>query len=261
MIAATGILTSRGGKTSHAAVVARGMGKTAVCGAESPGGRRRRTGRHARAGSRCTRATCCPSTARPARSSSASCPVVPSPVVLYLEEGLDDRPGDGRRGHRRRGPGGRPAAHPRRRGTPDAGAGQRRHRRRRRPRPADGSRGDRAVPHRAHVPRRPAPAHRAGHPRRQRRRSATPRSLRWWPPQTEDFVELLTAMDGLPTTIRLLDPPLHEFLPDRAELMVKVARGGGARRGGRRTTYGCWRRSSACTSRTRCSGCAASGWA
>jgi len=43
------------------------------------------------------------------------------------------------------------------------------------------------------------------------------------PPQTEDFVSLLTAMDGLPTTIRLLDPPLHEFLPDRADLMVKVA--------------------------------------
>ena len=35
MIAAAGILTSRGGKTSHAAVVARGMGKTCVCGAES----------------------------------------------------------------------------------------------------------------------------------------------------------------------------------------------------------------------------------
>ena len=35
MIAARGILTSRGGKTSHAAVVARGMGKTCVCGAES----------------------------------------------------------------------------------------------------------------------------------------------------------------------------------------------------------------------------------
>ena len=34
MIAAQGILTSRGGKTSHAAVVARGMGKTCVCGAE-----------------------------------------------------------------------------------------------------------------------------------------------------------------------------------------------------------------------------------
>ena len=34
MIAARGILTSRGGKTSHAAVVARGMGKTCVCGAD-----------------------------------------------------------------------------------------------------------------------------------------------------------------------------------------------------------------------------------
>ena len=43
------------------------------------------------------------------------------------------------------------------------------------------------------------------------------------PAQTEDFVELLTSMDGLPTTIRLLDPPLHEFLPDRSELMVRVA--------------------------------------
>ena len=30
-------------------------------------------------------------------------------------------------------------------------------------------------------------------------------------------------MDGLPVTVRLLDPPLHEFLPDRTELAVKVA--------------------------------------
>jgi pyruvate,orthophosphate dikinase len=35
IIAAQGILTSHGGKTSHAAVVARGMGKTCVCGADS----------------------------------------------------------------------------------------------------------------------------------------------------------------------------------------------------------------------------------
>ena len=35
MIAAEGVLTARGGKTSHAAVVARGMGKTCVCGAEA----------------------------------------------------------------------------------------------------------------------------------------------------------------------------------------------------------------------------------
>jgi pyruvate,orthophosphate dikinase len=44
------------------------------------------------------------------------------------------------------------------------------------------------------------------------------------PLQRADFVELLEAMDGLPVTVRLLDPPLHEFLPDRAELMVRVAR-------------------------------------
>jgi pyruvate,orthophosphate dikinase len=43
------------------------------------------------------------------------------------------------------------------------------------------------------------------------------------PLQRADFVELLTAMDGLPVTIRLLDPPLHEFLPDRTELAIKVA--------------------------------------
>ena len=43
------------------------------------------------------------------------------------------------------------------------------------------------------------------------------------PLQREDFVGLLAAMDGLPTTIRLLDPPLHEFLPDHTELAVRVA--------------------------------------
>ena len=43
------------------------------------------------------------------------------------------------------------------------------------------------------------------------------------PLQRKDFAEILDAMDGLPVTIRLLDPPLHEFLPDRTELAVKVA--------------------------------------
>jgi pyruvate,orthophosphate dikinase len=42
------------------------------------------------------------------------------------------------------------------------------------------------------------------------------------PLQRADFVELLTVMDGLPATIRLIDPPLHEFLPDLTELTVKV---------------------------------------
>jgi pyruvate,orthophosphate dikinase len=43
------------------------------------------------------------------------------------------------------------------------------------------------------------------------------------PMQRADFIGLLKAMDGLPVTIRLLDPPLHEFLPKREELMVQIA--------------------------------------
>jgi pyruvate,orthophosphate dikinase len=41
--------------------------------------------------------------------------------------------------------------------------------------------------------------------------------------QKADFYEILEAMDGLPVTIRLLDPPLHEFLPDTVELAIKEA--------------------------------------
>ena len=41
--------------------------------------------------------------------------------------------------------------------------------------------------------------------------------------QKDDFLEILEAMDGLPVTIRLLDPPLHEFLPRTEELLVKEA--------------------------------------
>jgi len=44
------------------------------------------------------------------------------------------------------------------------------------------------------------------------------------PLQRDDFVGILREMDGLPVTVRLLDPPLHEFLPDLTELSVRVAR-------------------------------------
>src|SRR5260370_27950291 len=44
--------------------------------------------------------------------------------------------------------------------------------------------------------------------------------------QESDFVGILEAMDGLPVTVRLLDPPLHEFLPDVDELLVKRAKEG-----------------------------------
>ena len=43
------------------------------------------------------------------------------------------------------------------------------------------------------------------------------------PLQKSDFIGIFTAMDGLPVTVRLIDPPLHEFLPDFTELSVRLA--------------------------------------
>jgi len=43
--------------------------------------------------------------------------------------------------------------------------------------------------------------------------------------QRADYLGILEAMDGLPVTVRLLDPPLHEFLPDIEELIVAQAKG------------------------------------
>ncbi len=43
------------------------------------------------------------------------------------------------------------------------------------------------------------------------------------PLQRTDFIGIFDAMDGLPVTVRLIDPPLHEFLPDITELTVKIA--------------------------------------
>ncbi len=49
------------------------------------------------------------------------------------------------------------------------------------------------------------------------------------PIQRQDFLDIFRAMDGLPVTIRLLDPPLHEFLPSREEEISTVAKDLGAR--------------------------------
>jgi pyruvate,orthophosphate dikinase len=57
----------------------------------------------------------------------------------------------------------------------------------------------------------------------------TPEERKRWanelmPMQRQDFVDIFRAMDGLPVTIRLLDPPLHEFLPSIEELLNEVNR-------------------------------------
>ena len=114
MIAANGILTARGGKTSHAAVVARGMGKTCVCGAEAldvdAGARTVRVGTVLiKEGDEIS------IDGSTGEVFLGSMPVVPSPVETYIESGLDRRAG--RRGRRdgRPGQGRRPTAHPCRR--------------------------------------------------------------------------------------------------------------------------------------------------
>jgi pyruvate,orthophosphate dikinase len=221
MIAATGILTSRGGKTSHAAVVARGMGKTAVCGAESlevDG-----SGSVAHAGD----VTIHEGDVLSIDGSTGEVflgelPVVPSPVVLLLEEGLEaalatldeevadvvravDRlltHADGVRRLRVRANADNAddADRARRMGAEGIGLCRTEHM----------FLGDRRA-----LIERVILADSAAE-----RDEALTALV---PAQTQDFDELLTAMDGLPTTIRLLDPPLHEFLPDRSELMVKVA--------------------------------------
>ena len=57
----------------------------------------------------------------------------------------------------------------------------------------------------------------------------TPEERKKWadklmPMQRDDFVEIFKAMEGLPVTIRLLDPPLHEFLPSIEELLNETSR-------------------------------------
>ena len=74
------------------------------------------------------------------------------------------------------------------------------------------------------------------------------------PAQRSDFVEIFRIMAGLPVTIRLLDPPLHEFLPHSEEEFAEVAAAVGRRR---RDAAPPRRR--ACTSSTRCSAIAAAG--
>ena len=222
MIAASGILTSRGGKTSHAAVVARGMGKTAVCGAESLHVDEERQVAHAD-GVDVHQGDVLSIDGSTGEVFVGQLPVVPSPVVKYLEEGLDPaleqvdddtadliRAVDRLLAHadsvrtmqvRANADTGQDALRARRMGAQGIGLCRTEHM----------FLGDRRV-----LIERVILAEATAE-----REEALAELL---PPQREDFDELLAAMDGLPTTIRLLDPPLHEFLPDRADLMVRVAR-------------------------------------
>jgi pyruvate, orthophosphate dikinase len=221
MIAATGILTARGGKTSHAAVVARGMGKTAVCGADSlevdaPG-------RQAHAGGvTVNEGDVLSIDGSTGEVFLGELPVVPSPVVLYLDQGLatalaclDEGTAEVVKAVDRLLTHADQVRRMRVRANADTAADAERARRM----GAEGVGLCRTehmfLGERKTLLERVILADSAAE-----REMALAALV---PPQTEDFVSLLAAMDALPTTIRLLDPPLHEFLPDRADLMVKVA--------------------------------------
>ncbi|HZE29904.1 MAG TPA: putative PEP-binding protein, partial [Actinoallomurus sp.] len=218
MIAARGILTSRGGKTSHAAVVARGMGKTCVCGAEEleidskvrqangPGDVTIKEGD----------VISIDGTSGAVYLGEVA--VVDSPVVQYFEGTLSASEGDElveavdrlmthadaarRLGVRANADNGDDAARARRFGAQGIGLCR--------------------TEHMFLGERRQYVEDLILAETKEDRQHALD-ALE--PLQKQDFKEIFEAMDGLPVTIRLIDPPLHEFLPDLTDLTVKVATG------------------------------------
>ncbi|WP_079404887.1 pyruvate, phosphate dikinase [Streptomyces sp. 3211] len=217
MIASEGILTSRGGKTSHAAVVARGMGKTCVCGAEEldvDTKRRRMT-----VGETVIEEGDVVSIdGSTGKVYLGEVPVVPSPVVEYFEgrmhAGADDADELVAAVHRIMAYADR-VRRLRVRANADNAEDALRARR-------FGAQGIGLcrTEHMFLGERRELVERLILADTDEEREEALSALL---PLQKKDFVELFEAMDGLPVTVRLLDPPLHEFLPDITELSVRVA--------------------------------------
>ena len=227
MIAAAGILTGRGGKTSHAAVVARGMGRVCVCGAED-------LEIDEKAGIAAVASG--PNRGSVIRSGQlisidgatgavypAEVPVIGSPLVRYFEGEHDSALTDpvvgavarllavadrrGRLGVRANADTPEDAARARRFGARGIGLAR--------------------TEHMFLGERRPIVEQLILAETPQARTYQLNKLLEL---QRADFAGLLAAMDGLPVTIRLLDPPLHEFLPDLTDLSVEVAVHDAARR-------------------------------
>jgi pyruvate,orthophosphate dikinase len=207
MEAAKGILTSRGGMTSHAAVVARGMGTPCVAGAETID----------------------------VDTRGKTLTVVSSGNKIVLREG-DWISLDGSTGNVYAGQANTIEADP----TSGVLAEFMNW--------ADGFRGDFGVRANADIPRDAKAARKFGaegiglcrtehmffgedrlphvqamilaHDEKSRRKALA----RLLPMQRKDFAGLFQAMNGFPVVIRTLDPPLHEFVPKREDLMVDIAR-------------------------------------
>ncbi|MET8243064.1 pyruvate, phosphate dikinase [Streptomyces sp. NPDC005202] len=218
MIAAEGILTSRGGKTSHAAVVARGMGKTCVCGAEELEVDTKRRRMTVPGGHVVEEGDVISIDGSTGKVYLGEVPVVPSPVVEYFEgrmhPGADDADELVEAVHRMMA-----FADRKRRLRVRANADNAEDALRARRFGAQGI-GLCRTEHMFLGDRREMVERLILADTEAEREESLKQLL---PLQKQDFVELFEAMDGLPVTIRLLDPPLHEFLPDITELSVRVA--------------------------------------
>ncbi|MGW0335830.1 pyruvate, phosphate dikinase [Streptomyces sp. NPDC003011] len=218
MIAAEGILTSRGGKTSHAAVVARGMGKTCVCGAEELEVDTKRRRMTVPGGHVVEEGDLISIDGSSGKVYLGEVPVVPSPVVEYFEgrmhAGANDADELVEAVHRIMA-----FADRKRRLRVRANADNAEDALRARRFGAQGI-GLCRTEHMFLGDRREL-VERLILADTETEREESLKAL--LPLQKQDFVELFSAMDGLPVTVRLLDPPLHEFLPDITELSVRVA--------------------------------------
>ncbi len=216
MVAAQGILTSRGGKTSHAAVVARGMGRTCVCGAESLDVDTKTCQFTTADGTVVKEGDIISIDGSTGEVFAGEVAVKDSPVVQYFEGTISvdeaapvvkavDRlmkVADAKRRLRVRANADNApdAARARRFGAEGIGLCRTEH---------------------MFLGERRELVERLVLADSDEERQAVFDEL--LPMQRDDFVEIFEAMESLPVTIRLLDPPLHEFLPDLTELSVKVA--------------------------------------
>ncbi|WP_328560344.1 pyruvate, phosphate dikinase [Streptomyces coelicoflavus] len=218
MIAAEGILTSRGGKTSHAAVVARGMGKTCVCGAEELEVDTKRRRMTVPGGHVVEEGDVISIDGSSGKVYLGEVPVVPSPVVEYFEgrmhAGAEDADELVEAVHRIMA-----FADRKRRLRVRANADNAEDALRARRFGAQGI-GLCRTEHMFLGDRRELVERLILADTEAVREESLKELL---PLQKQDFVQLFESMDGLPVTVRLLDPPLHEFLPDITELSVRVA--------------------------------------
>ncbi|MGI5255952.1 pyruvate, phosphate dikinase [Streptomyces angustmyceticus] len=213
MIAARAVLTGRGGKTSHAAVVARGMGRVCVCGTETltvdPSDRAFTTADGTRVGE----GTVISVDGTTGAVHLGALPLVESEVMRHFEHGgkatalgaavahaLERADLRRRMGVRANADTPEDAARARRFGAAGIGLCRTEHM---------------FLGARRHLIEAMVLASTDAD-----RQQALDDLL---PLQREDFTGILAAMDGLPVTIRLLDPPLHEFLPDRTALTERIA--------------------------------------